>query len=195
MNKWFVIACLALLSYQEAGFPEAKKDNSSVKLVSDARCKCPERGPPGPQGPSGAGITAFGSFYSTQFITLDVNDPIPFENQLADTNIGFAASDTFTINETGFYYIHFGVANHLIDGPSSPTVVSLVVNGSSEIAGSRLNLPELNELVSIAIITLLQAGDTLQVINQQNELNMGITSGENPVTSFLNIYALSPSGT
>lgn len=154
-------------------------------------------GPPGEQGPQGINeSTAFGSFYSTNITEeVPVGDTLSFPLTAINVNISHPNNQEFVIVQPGFYGIDFGVGilgNDTLIG--NQTIIAVYVDGV-EAVGSRLainsnsELITLEQLTSTMLIIPLTTGQTVTVRNNTNIFDEGTWSG---ITSFFNIYRLSP---
>lgn len=189
----FLTLAFALTGAVLAASMPVEKKPIAIEKPSAGKCHQPPQGPPGPQGPAGVSeSTAFGSFYTTTPGTFDTNDTIPFNATLSNVNITHAADDEFTIQQAGYYYIHYGVSNTFTTETSNDTIITLAVNGTP-VAGSRLAVPVRDELVTIGQIIPLQVGDVVRVQVVGSSFDMGVGT-EGPVVAFIDFIRLAPIG-
>jgi hypothetical protein len=161
----------------------------------------------GPPGPPGSGsLPQFGSFYSTSAQTIGTGGAIFFENANSGP-IGNAFSFTpapglvgqiFTINETGYYEISYGIFGS--DAIIPDTAIELTLN-SNGITGSQLYpLDSGNGLIMSAFTGIFHLGMTgqLRLINNSSSV-LQITQPSSFVPStpvntsaFINIRFLNP---
>lgn len=158
-------------------------------------------GPTGPTGSAGAANTPYSSFYTTATGTLIQpntvgNDPtIHVTTQAALNGITNNGNGTFTIIQSGFYLILYGVS---IDTPGFSMAIfsgaTLVAPFTPAITGSGVNINLDNDLVGGSLIAFLTAGDVVRLYNNSVTSSYTLAQSFNTpsTTGYLVLVKLAP---
>jgi hypothetical protein len=155
-------------------------------------------GPTGPIGPAGTGVTsAYGGFYFTDTVTLDLNDPVPFNATTASFNTILSAPGIITINEPGDYLVTYGVSALLLTTNTAENPeFKLTLNGI-DVSGSftSWNFPVDAFMQTISVLVRVPSPSNLQLINistggnNQLILSSGLDNSID-LTGYINVLRL-----
>ncbi len=140
----------------------------------------------GIQGPTGpTGLTAsifFGSFFSETSQTVPAGSDVAFNTtDFVASGVSINATGTiFTVANTGFYNVDFGVD---AAGSLPPPVIQLYANGAP-VLGTNVQVATLNTITTAVKTIFLTAGSTLEfrVISGSLTLMSGITNAYMNIT-------------
>lgn len=183
--------------------PQASSCHTSKEGLQGKQGPPGLQGPPGQDGPPGVdGLpavgesTAFGSFYNTNLVTaFNAGDLLTFPTTSESVNITHPNDTDFVIEQSGYYMINFGVSSYR-NGTGLETTIAILVNGV-QAPNSLLGIRPRNNngvLGTIALILLLEEGQTVTVQNVDALFNMGIgvPAFAPSVAAYFDIFLLAP---
>lgn len=129
---------------------------------------------------------AFGYFYSEGLKAIEENAPIPLNFSRNVVNIGFEqGKSAITFRKSGVYKVTYGA---LFSSQGLFGGIKLVVNCSSTVAGSKLNLLDDSGELSGDLLLAVHAGDTLEIRATPSDITLSPVG----VNAFLDVLRIAP---
>ncbi len=143
----------------------------------------------GAQGPTASPLIAYGYFIKTSTASVPAGSNFIFQQQF-NNNIGFNGTNTFTINDPGFYLVRYTVSPQLDNMAPQPRYTSVGLTGSTipfypnQILST--NTPFTNTAIlnlTNQVVSSFNAGDTFSLKNiGLNAINFTNSTNAQPST-------------
>lgn len=159
----------------------------AAPLSVHAKCKAPERGPPGATGATGPSfISTFGTWYTPSNIPIPVGGGglIPFTTQEISSGILDVGNTSFIFTQSGIYQITFG---YFGTTPSNQTL-QMELN-LAPVPGGTIQTFFGNQK-TITVMLSAAAGDTLDVRNLGAPIVLDGGSSINSASVFISILQI-----
>lgn len=145
-----------------------------------------EMGPPGPQGPPGlAQLQSFGSVYRESSQIISAGAAVIFDHiSLVEGDVSYIAdTGTFVLGSAGYYCVKYGVSATTNNLQFALKLNGLILSASTIDSQS-------DAIQGLGLIFFANAGDTLQVINNNGDTVIIAASNNGSTDAYLVIEKL-----